>query len=227
VLWENPRKDAPSWSSAKGIIVKRKSNPKECTVEAFGVIDGMRTGRHFKKHYFDDLINEKLVTNPEMIAKVTERYELADNLGHHEGTDKVHLGTRYSFADTYGVMIERKTLKERRYPATEDGTLNGKLVLLTPKRWAEILNTQRSTVKRRCCSEPARRQGTDVLVEWFKSFEVRPTIMNVYIMVDPSKGRHRTSDRTAIAVIGMDVAGNKYLLDGVRHRMQLTERWRS
>jgi len=49
--------------------------------------------------------------------------------------------------------------------------------------------------------------------------------MNVYIMVDPSKGKTKRSDRTAIIVVGIDVGGNKYLLDGYCHRMKLSRRY--
>ena len=79
VFWKNPRRESPRWSRDDGLVVKRKGNPKEATIEAFGIIDGMRTGKHYRKHYFDDLVTEKLVTSEEMVAKVTERYELADN----------------------------------------------------------------------------------------------------------------------------------------------------
>jgi hypothetical protein len=40
VFWDDPRKESPAWSEDKGIVVKRKSNPKEATLEAHGLVDG-------------------------------------------------------------------------------------------------------------------------------------------------------------------------------------------
>ena len=79
----------------------------------------------------------------DQIKKTTERWELADNLGSHEGVRKWMPGTRYHFADTYGVVIDRKSLKPRIYPATEDGTLTGKPVFLSNERWDQLKNDQR------------------------------------------------------------------------------------
>jgi hypothetical protein len=67
-------------------------------------------------------------------------------------------------------------------------------------------------------------------VQWLTPYYVRPAVMNVYIMGDPSHGHNKTSDRTAIVAVatdteGIDIGGNKYLLDGYCHRMQLQERW--
>jgi hypothetical protein len=59
----------------------------------------------------------------------------------------------------------------------------------------------------------------------FRHYEVRPRTMNVGIIVDPSGGRTKRSDRTAMAVIGVDANANKFLLDGFCHRMKLSERW--
>lgn len=225
VLWDDPRKEAPIWGLDRGIVVKRRSNPKESTIEAHGLVDGQPTSRHYDLHIYDDVVTRETVTNPEMIRKTTEAWELADNLGSHESARKWMPGTRYSFADTYGVVLERRVLKARKHPATDDGTLKGKPVFLTQKRWEEIKNTQRSTVSAQMLQNPVAGNEAMFKSEMFRPYTVRPTIMNIYIMVDPSKGRTATSDRTAMAVIGVDVAGNKYLLDGVRHRMSLSERW--
>ena len=48
ILWSYPQSEAPKWSEDEGIVVKRKINPKESTVEAWGLVDGQPTGRHFK-----------------------------------------------------------------------------------------------------------------------------------------------------------------------------------
>lgn len=60
---------------------------------------------------------------------------------------------------------------------------------------------------------------------YFRAYEVRPRTLSVGIIVDPSGGKSRKSDRTAMAVVGIDSNANKYLLDGYCHRMKLSERW--
>jgi len=226
VLWAAPRSDAPKWSESQGLIVKRRGNPKEATIEAHGLVDGQPTSRHYDLLVYDDVVTDKSVTSPEQILKTTAAWELSDNLGKHDGVRKWHVGTRYHFGDTYGVILERGVLKPRIHPATDDGTLNGSPVLLTPARWDEVKTAQRSTVSAQMLLNPIAGNEAVFRAQWFRPFEVRPLKLNVYIMCDPSKGSktHR-SDRTAIAVVGVDQGGNKYLLDGVRHRMKLSERW--
>jgi hypothetical protein len=227
VFWTKPRVEAPSWSLNDGLIVKRKGNPKEGTLEAHGLIDAMPTGRHYRLLCFDDIVTERHVSNPEQIRKVTERVELSDNLGIGDGTRKWFIGTRYSFADSYGHLLEHGIVRPRLYPATDDGTLDGNPVLLSPASWEERKKAQRTTISAQMLQNPIAGKEQLFRTEWLNGYWVRPLTMNVYIMGDPSLGRSKSSDRTAIAVIGVDTLGNKYFLDGYAHRMKLSERWKN
>jgi len=94
------------------------------------------------------------------------------------------------------------------------------------ERWKEKLKTQRSTFSAQMLQNPLAGSEQIFKPEWFESrWEVRPAVLNVYIMADPSAGRTRSSDNTAIAVVGVDKGGSRYFLDGYCHRMSLTERW--
>lgn len=223
VLWTNPRKEAPKWSEDDGLIVKRKTNPKESTIEAHGLVDGMPTSRHFKKLVYDDVVTEKSVTNPEMVQKVTEKLELSDNLG-SEGGSRRYIGTRYHLADTYGKMIERG-IPVRLHPATHNGLIDGRPVFISEAEWERKKRNQPSQVPAQMLLNPAGGKQGHFRWQLQKAYEVLPRTLHVYILVDPAMGPGRNTDRTAMVVIGVDAQFKWYLLDGYRHRMNLGDRW--
>lgn len=229
VFYSFPKKESPRWSEEKGIIVKRRSNPKEGTVEAWGLVDGQPTGAHFTLRVYDDVVTKESVSTPDQVSKTTEAWSLSDNLGARGEDDKSrswHIGTRYSYADTYQHILDKKALKPRIYPATDDGTIDGKPVFLSDSAWAEKkLKQTLSTLAAQMLQNPASGAQALFRKEWLRFVDVRPATLNVYILCDPASSRKVGSDRTAMAVIGIDSAGNKYLLDGYHHRMSLSERW--
>ena len=129
VIWDTPRKEAPKWSEDDGIVLKRRSNPKESTVEAWGLVDGQPTSKHFDVLLYDDVVTLESVSTSDMMKKTTDRWEVSLNLG-VDGGFKRYAGTRYADGDTYGAMLERGVVAPRIYPATVDGTAKGAPVLV-------------------------------------------------------------------------------------------------
>lgn len=225
VLWDKPAKQSPKWSEDEGLIVRRKGNPKEATIEAWGLVDGQPTGRHFKGRVYDDVVTKESVSSPEMIKKTTDAWDLSQNLGVQGGWVR-YIGTRYSLFDTYAEMMQRGSAIPRIHTATSNGRFDGRPVFFTDKQWSDRMrDSSRSILAAQMLQNPLADEDATFRTEWLRSYEVRPRTLNVYIMADPSRGRSATSDNTAIAVVGIASNGAKFLLDGMCHRMTLSQRW--
>ncbi len=226
VLFQNPSKESPSWSLDGGLTVKRSGNPKESTVEAHGLVDGQPTSKHFKLMIYDDVVTRESVNTPEQITKTTEAWELSDNLGTMGGRKWI-IGTRYHYADTYAEIIKRGAARARIYPATHDGTMGGRPVLFTQAEWERRIRDQgEATVACQLLANPLAGHQRMFDVNDLQTYEVRPLTLMGYLLIDPARSVKKESANTAMVVLGLDAAGNKYLLDGVDHKMDLMDRWK-
>lgn len=226
ILFQNPAGESERWSTQKGLVVRRQGNPKEGTVEAWGLVDGSPVGAHFKLMVLDDVVEQSSVNTPEQIMKTTEAWSLSGSLSTEGGRTWI-IGTRYHFADTYAEIITRHAAIARIHPATQDGSMEGRPVLFSQFEWDKRKRTQlESTVACQMLCNPLGGTQRMFDVNDLQVYEVRPRTLMGYLLVDPARSKKKTSANTAMALIGIDSAGNKYLLDGVDHKMDLMERWR-
>jgi hypothetical protein len=122
--------------------------------------------------------------------------------------------------------MKRGSVKPRVYPATDDGTITGNAVLFDQDIWRQKVRDQgEATVSCQMLQNPLAGKQRMFNVEDLVQYEVRPETLNIYVLVDPARSKKKDSARTAVAVIGLDYAMNKYLLDGYNHKMDLRERW--
>lgn len=226
VLWTNPRKEADKWSEEMGISVRRRSNPKEATVEAWGLVDGQPTGAHFFLRVYDDVVTRESVNTPEQIQKTTDSWELSSNLGVAEGGLERYIGTRYAIMDTYHDMMQRGSAKPRIYPATDDGTETGNPVFLSKAaNDKKRIDQGPTTYAAQMLQRPISKATATFAIEHLRFIEIRPKTVNIYILGDPAHSKRRGSDRTGMPVLAVDAQRNIYLVDGYNHKMNLTERW--
>lgn len=226
IIWENPHRDAPKWSEDDGIILKRRSNPKESTLEAWGIVDGQPTSKHFNLLVYDDVVTLSSVTSPDMINKVTHAWGLSTNLGSRGFCLKRYIGTRYHFNDTYRTIMERGAAIPRIHAATKDGTPSGEPVLL---KQADLEQKRREMgpyiFSTQMLLNPIADENQGFREEWLQYHDGSDgSGMNRYIICDPASAKKRSSDYTVFVVIGLGEDGNFYTLDSIRDRLSLTER---
>ncbi len=224
VLWGKDTRAAPKWSEDDGLIVRRRSNPNEATIEAWGLVDGQPTSKHFRKLLYDDIVVAGSVTTPEMIAKTMTELERSYNLGTTPGVRRM-AGTRWDWNDAYKTVVDRGTFKLRFHPGTVDGTEDAAPVYWTP----EIMREKRRdmgphTFAAQILLNPKADSLKGFSREWLRYYVKRPQKTNNYILVDSANSKRKESDYTSMWCVGLGADGNYYALDMVRDRLNLTER---
>jgi predicted phage terminase large subunit-like protein len=163
-----------------------------------------------------------------MMAKTMSQLEMSYNLGSVGGTRRF-VGTRWHWSDAYRTIIDRGTAKPRLHPGKENSEETGKSVYwpeevhqakrrdMGPYSYAsQILLNPRADALQGFERSWLRYYKQVVMGKWMR--------MSRYILVDPSSSKKKSSDFTAMGVICLGTDGNYYLADGIRDRLNLTER---
>ena len=220
------RADKRLWSESGGLVVVREANPKEATVEAWGLVDGQPIGKHFDLLVYDDVVTRASVNTPEQINKTTEAWELSLNLGAHGGRRRM-VGTRYHFHDTYQEILAREAAMPRIYPATDTGKADGKPVFLSVTALRQKRRDMGPYVFGcQMLQDPVADRVQGFLREWFHTVPENTVFakMHKYIVVDPAGECKKDSDYTVMWVVGLGQDRNYYVIDGIRERLNLTGR---
>jgi len=227
ILYEKPDTQAPVWSLENGIRVKRNSvSRKENTVEAFGLVEGMPTGGHFDRRIYDDIETADLAKNIEQLDQCFSQFEYSSYLGTDGGIERV-IGTYYHHAGPLKRIQDKKTVHgtpmyyTRIIPGSDDGTKDGKPVLVSQERWEELKVGEHFNQQILCDPTPAtdRSLPADQLIEMPP--EELPQDILKFMLVDPAGDQATQSgdDAWALGVVGVsphaDDAGasDVYILD--------------
>jgi hypothetical protein len=213
IFWENPKKEAPLWSIDEGIILNRKSNRREATVSAHGLTEGMPTGSHFERRIYDDIITEDIADSGDVMEKVKEKYDSSQNLATDGGTHRV-VGTFYHHADPLNYIKDKRAINRpeepayhlRLKPATDDGSIDGKPVLLTQTTYDNLKLTSTFNCQQLLDPTPTGLRRLDSTLFHEIEPEFVPSHLYRFLIVDPAgddTGKAQR-DNWAIGVLGVE-----------------------
>jgi hypothetical protein len=240
VLWQKPESQSPKWSEDDGLVFKRQSASRgESSIEAWGLTEGMPTGRHFNRNMFDDLETEDIRESPDMLNKVTEKFEAAYvNLGTGADDDLTRIiGTYYSYFGPNVRIRDKKDedgnpmFKLRVIPGSDNGKKDGKPIFISEKAWKKAKMSQFFYSQQLC--DPTPTTEIKLNKEYLKPIDPCDVPQNILkFMVIDQAGTDETKKSTdlwSFGIVGikpnLDEIGlsNVYLLDVIAGKMTNSE----
>lgn len=235
VIWSDCEKQSPQWSLDEGIILKRSTNRKEPSVSAWGLIEGMPTGLHFPRRVYDDIVTEDIAASVEGMEKVKERFDNSQNLGTMDGCHRV-VGTFYHHNDPLVYIRDKKDIETgqskyllRLKPGSDDGTAQGKPVLLPQKRWDDLKITKSFNTQQLCDPTPSGDMALnsayliDILPQSI------PSDIYKFMVIDSAESEDERNCSWAILLCGVtpnvdEIGASKvFILDAVISAMKTPE----
>ena len=244
LFWSNPIKEAPTWSQLEGLVINRSGNSKEASVEAWGLVESMPVGRHFKLRLYDDIVVPETVSTPDQIKKAVNALSMSQALG-MPGGQATYTGTFYAHSDPHCELL-KGGIGLRLNPCYEivdlkrdevDGQITHleldpeKTTLFTHKELDNYIKDMLpKEVGTQMYCDPRAGEVTGFDEAWLEGqyYDKHPKDeakgKNIYILVDAANSKRKGSSYTVMWVVGLGSDGNFYILDGIRDRLNLDER---
>jgi predicted phage terminase large subunit-like protein len=244
IFWSDPKKQSKKygfkWSGNEGITVKRKGNPKEQTVEAWGVIEAQPTSKHFTLLIYNDIVTDTTVMTASMREKAIAGWRLSQNLGSKSTQYRQwYEGTIYHPYDTYHTILksgkfelgdieDKVTIRvtPRIYPATDNGKVTGNPVYMSKAELGAKYRMMGPYIfAAQMLLDPLQEDKQGFAIEWIKKWPAEKFKgLNIMILCDPASKRGKRNDYTVFFVIGLGPDKNYYVIDIIRDKLSLTER---
>ncbi len=208
---ENPE-GKTAWSIQNGIRVKG-CNSRENTVEAYGLVEGMPVGSHFKHRIYDDMETFDIAKSPDQLDLCYRAFEMSKYLGMDKGTEVI-IGTYYSHIGPLVRLRDKKNLAgEPMYktivkPGTDDGTRTGKPVLISQERLDKLKMDKDFDAQFLCNPTPIGILALDSRLLKLIEPEFLPRDRYKFMIVDQAGGKdtkisNKKGDRWTAAVISV------------------------
>lgn len=203
-------------------------------------VGGSVTGRRADLGVIDDPVASREDADSERVRQKTWEWYTNDFLTRLKpGAKQVLIMTRWHEADLAGMLLEREASKWKilKIPMV---AMEGDLLGREPgerlwKEWftEEMLETAQRDARSWISlyqQEPRPAEGAEFKRTWIQRYAVPPKVTNKIIIVDPAgdparnTGKRKKSDFTAMWVLALGSDENVYVVDGLRDRLNLTQR---
>jgi hypothetical protein len=232
VLWQDPKHEcrtaSVSWGENDGITVKRKGNPKEATIEAWGLVDGQPVGKRYRRLIYDDVVARDQ-TSTLMIATTTEQFDNSLLLTASDPPIFRYIATFQEFGDTTSELIKRRVGKlrlrgpfdENHQPAyLSDEKFSFFKSALSPKVFALQILLDPSQAK-----DPHEVGFSHEWLDYWDAKDDSLTGMNKYVLVDPAGNNPDSNSRFALWVVALGADKRVRICDVICDKLDLEERW--
>lgn len=233
------QKDTRPWKAGAIEVSQRTLIDRNPTV-AVGSLKKVDTGSHFDLIILDDIVSKDNIETNEQIQKVINYWKAIHSILSPTGELQL-VGTRWSFDELYGYIIENEELNKQYKPfireaviVKEGETLEEVLEKGDPARLFfpeelsyEFLRSQKTTQGDYlfCClyqNDPLPASEQDFKPEWIQYYEwddIKDKRLRIYILVDPAISQKKDACDTAIVVCAEDEDKNLYLVDYTARKM--------
>jgi hypothetical protein len=182
----------------------------------------------------DDMVSDKNVQTDAQLRKTVDHYQLILSIL-DPGKELIVIGTRWHFADLYGYLLNKdderrkKDLKPKwkkliRAAIRSDGTL----------LWPERLNreflvemrSEQGVYKFSCqyMNDPTGGEDAIFKKDWLRFYTELPEVpLSVSVILDPSLGKNKKSDYSAITILARDPYNKRYIVRVMRGRWNPTK----